>query len=100
MIGYALAKSLLFKLAEFLNAAAKGKNVAATVFVPSTIDTPQNRKSMPDKDPGDWVKPSQIAELMEMIVSDTAGTSSRSNSKGCTPTLESFLWLLTLNCLV
>lgn len=71
MVAYALSKSLLFKLAEFLNASAKGKNVTATVFVPSTIDTPQNRKSMPDKDPDDWVKPSQIAELMEMVVSDT-----------------------------
>lgn len=70
MIAYALSKSLLFKLAEFLNAAAKGKNVSATVFVPSTIDTPQNRKSMPDKNPNDWVKASQIATLMEMIVSD------------------------------
>lgn len=70
MIGYALSKSLLFKLAEFLNAAAKGKDVTATVFVPSTIDTPENRKSMPDKNPDDWVKPLQIAELMEMIVSD------------------------------
>lgn len=70
MIAYALSKSLLFKLAEFLNAAAKGKDVTATVFVPSTIDTPENRKSMPDKNPDDWVKPLQIAELMEMIVSD------------------------------
>ncbi|HYV91063.1 MAG TPA: SDR family NAD(P)-dependent oxidoreductase [Chitinophagales bacterium] len=71
MIAYALSKSLLFKLVEFLNAAAKGKNVTATVFVPSTIDTPQNRKSMPDKNPDDWVKASQIADLMEMICSDT-----------------------------
>src|SRR5439155_6301298 len=38
MIAYSLSKSLVIKLAEILNAAAKGKNVTATVFVPSTID--------------------------------------------------------------
>lgn len=71
MIAYAFSKSLIFKLAEILNATAKGKNVTATVFVPSTIDTPQNRLSMPDKNPDDWVKASQIADLMEMVCSDT-----------------------------
>src|SRR2546430_14945774 len=38
VIAYALSKSLLFKLAEFLNAEAKGKNVMASVVAPSTID--------------------------------------------------------------
>jgi len=70
MIAYALSKSLIFKFAELLNAAAKGKNVTATVFVPSTIDTPQNRASMPDSNPDNWVKAEQIAELMEMVVSE------------------------------
>src|SRR5690349_3458150 len=45
LIAYALSKSLLFKLAEFLNEDAKGKNVTATVVAPSTLDTPLNRKS-------------------------------------------------------
>ncbi|MFI5135743.1 MAG: SDR family NAD(P)-dependent oxidoreductase [Chitinophagales bacterium] len=71
MIAYALSKSLIFKFAELLNASAKGKNVSATVFVPSTIDTPQNRASMPDANPENWVKASQIAELMEMICSES-----------------------------
>ena len=71
MIAYALSKSLIFKLAEFINAEAKGKNVTATVIVPSTIDTPINRQSMPDANPDNWVKASQIAALMEMICSET-----------------------------
>jgi NAD(P)-dependent dehydrogenase (short-subunit alcohol dehydrogenase family) len=71
MIAYGLSKSLLFKLAEYLNADAKGKNVTATVIVPSTIDTPPNRKSMPDANVDNWVKPEQIANLLEMIVSET-----------------------------
>src|SRR2546423_6799948 len=70
VIAYALSKSLLFKLAEFLNAEAKGKNVVASVVAPSTIDTPQNRKSMPEAKPDNWVKAEQIAEVLEFICSD------------------------------
>ncbi|HUM47348.1 MAG TPA: SDR family NAD(P)-dependent oxidoreductase, partial [Chitinophagales bacterium] len=71
MIAYALSKSMVIKLAELLNADAKGKNVTATVVIPSTIDTPPNRKSMPDANFDDWVKAEQIADLMEMVCSDT-----------------------------
>jgi NAD(P)-dependent dehydrogenase (short-subunit alcohol dehydrogenase family) len=73
-IAYALSKSLLFHLAELLNATAKGKNVVASVVVPSTIDTPVNRQSMPDADAGAWVKPEQVATLLEFICSDKGDT--------------------------
>ena len=49
-VAYALSKSLLFKLAEILNADAGDKDVVTHVVVPSTIDTPNNRKLMPDAD--------------------------------------------------
>lgn len=70
LLAYGLSKSLLFKLAEYLNASAKGTNVTATVVAPSTLDTPLNRKSMPDTDPETWVKPAALAEILEFIVSD------------------------------
>jgi len=72
LLAYGLSKSLLFKLAEYLNEAAKGKNVLVTVVVPSTLDTPQNRKSMPDVDPSKWVKPTALAEILEFVISDKA----------------------------
>jgi NAD(P)-dependent dehydrogenase (short-subunit alcohol dehydrogenase family) len=68
-IAYALSKSLLFELAQILNAEAKGKNVVASVVAPSTIDTIINRQSMPDADPNNWVKPADIAALLEFICS-------------------------------
>lgn len=68
-LAYALSKSLLFGFAQLLNAEAKGKNVVASVIAPSTIDTPVNRQSMPDADPSAWVKPEEIAALMEFICS-------------------------------
>ena len=64
MIAYGLAKSLIFRLAELMNDEAKGKNVVTSVVVPSTIDTPPNRKAMPDADFDNWVKPEAIADVI------------------------------------
>lgn len=69
-LAYGLSKSLLFKLADYLNAEAKGKNVTATVVAPGTLDTAPNRKSMPDADPDKWVKPADLAEILAFIVGD------------------------------
>ncbi|MEO7048078.1 MAG: SDR family NAD(P)-dependent oxidoreductase [Ferruginibacter sp.] len=72
MIAYSLSKSLLFNLADYINADTKGSNITATVVVPSTLDTPPNRSSMPDKDPADWVKPEEIAAIMQFICSSNS----------------------------
>ena len=66
MVAYGLSKSLLFRLAELMNDEAKGRNVVTSVVVPSTIDTPANRKSMPDVDPAKWVKPEAIADVIAL----------------------------------
>jgi len=70
LIAYGLSKSLLFKLAEFLNEEARGTKLTVSVVVPSTLDTALNRKSMPDINPDNWVKPGDIAETLEFLVSD------------------------------
>jgi NAD(P)-dependent dehydrogenase (short-subunit alcohol dehydrogenase family) len=70
LVAYALSKSLLFKLAEYINEDAKGMNITATVVAPSTLDTPLNREQMPSADPDKWVKPQALAGILEFIVSD------------------------------
>jgi NAD(P)-dependent dehydrogenase (short-subunit alcohol dehydrogenase family) len=72
MIAYSLAKSLIFRLAELMNDEAKGKNIVTAVIVPSTIDTPQNRHSMPEVDFNKWVKPEQIADVIFFYSGDAA----------------------------
>ncbi len=72
LIAYALSKSLLFKLAEYLNAEGTSQNVVTSVIVPSTLDTPANRQSMPKADFSKWVKPEEIAQTMEFICSQKA----------------------------
>jgi len=68
-MAYALTKSMLFNLADLLNASAHGKNVLASVLAPGTIDTELNHKSMPDADTSGWIKPAQLAELLELVIS-------------------------------
>lgn len=64
MTAYGLAKSLVLRLTELMNIEAKGKNVVTSVVVPSTIDTPQNRKAMPDANFNNWVRPDDIANVI------------------------------------
>lgn len=68
-LGYALSKSLIFKLADFINAAGSTGNVTASVVVPSTIDTAVNRQAMPNADFTTWVKPEEIADAMAHLCS-------------------------------
>ena len=74
MVAYGLAKSLIFRLAELMNDEAKGTNVVTSVVIPSTIDTPQNRKAMPDADPLKWVKPEAIADVIYFYCTEHAAT--------------------------
>ncbi len=69
-IAYALSKSLIFNLAEILNAEGSKRNVTSSVVIPSTIDTPINRQSMPDADFNRWVKPEEIADAMALICAE------------------------------
>ena len=64
MIAYGLGKLLIFRLAELMNDEAKGHDVVTSVIVPSTIDTPQNRKAMPNSNFNNWAKPEDIANTI------------------------------------
>ena len=72
MVAYGLAKSLIFRLADLMNDEAKGTNVVTSVIVPSTIDTPPNRSSMPDADFNAWVKPEAIADIIYFYCTEEA----------------------------
>lgn len=68
-VAYALSKSLVFKLAELLNAESAGQNVITSVIVPGVIDTPSNRKANPTANFSDWVTPEEIANAMTYLIS-------------------------------
>ena len=72
VLAYSLSKSMLFTLAEILNAEGQEKNIVTSVIVPSTIDTKENRLQMPKADVSLWVKPDEIAEVLAFVTSERA----------------------------
>lgn len=74
VFAYVMSKTLLFKLADYVNAYGKTMNITATVLIPSTIDTPQTRQTAaPDTDFSHWVTPEFMAQNIVDLVSDTEG---------------------------
>jgi NAD(P)-dependent dehydrogenase (short-subunit alcohol dehydrogenase family) len=71
MGAYAASKAGVHRLTEALAAEWKGK-ITVNAVLPSTIDTPANRASMPQADFGKWVKPQELAEVILFLVSDGA----------------------------
>jgi NAD(P)-dependent dehydrogenase (short-subunit alcohol dehydrogenase family) len=68
---YAASKSGVHRLTETMAAEFKGK-ITVNAVLPSTIDTPANRTSMPKADFAKWVQPQELAEVILFLVSDAA----------------------------
>lgn len=64
MVAYGLSKSLLFQLADVLNASNDNKDVITKVVVPNIINTPENKKAMPGADTSGWTEPAAIADII------------------------------------
>ncbi len=71
LVAYGLSKSLVMYLAEIINAYGKEKGIQASVIVPSTIDTPQNRQAMPDADFSKWTTAEAIADAIYFLNTDS-----------------------------
>jgi NAD(P)-dependent dehydrogenase (short-subunit alcohol dehydrogenase family) len=69
---YGAAKAGVARLTEALAEELKDKGVTVNAVVPSIIDTPQNRKDMPDADFTRWVAPHEIAALIGFLLSAEA----------------------------
>jgi NAD(P)-dependent dehydrogenase (short-subunit alcohol dehydrogenase family) len=70
---YVVSKAGLAAFIRALAAELAGSGVTVNGVLPTTIDTPANRTSMPDADPSKWVKPESIAQLIGFLASDDAG---------------------------
>jgi NAD(P)-dependent dehydrogenase (short-subunit alcohol dehydrogenase family) len=72
MGAFAAAKSAVSRLTEALAAEELANGVRVNAVMPSVIDTPANRRDMPDADPSRWVSPSEIAEVVAFLLSPAA----------------------------
>ena len=68
---YAASKAGVHRLTEALAAEWKGK-ITVNAVLPSTIDTPANRASMPKADFAKWVTPEELANVILFLASDAA----------------------------
>ena len=69
MGAYAAAKSGVHRLTEALAEELKTTSVTVNAVLPSIIDTPANRKDMPDADPSAWVAPADLAAVILFLAS-------------------------------
>ncbi|WP_448140531.1 SDR family oxidoreductase [Sphingopyxis fribergensis] len=78
MGGYTAAKSGVARLTEALSCELRPRGIRVNAILPAIIDTPRNRRDMPDTDPADWTSPEAIADVIEFL----AGPGSRAINGG------------------
>lgn len=72
MGAYAASKASVMRLTESMSAELREKGINVNAVLPTIIDTPQNRKDMPDADPAKWVAPEALADVVVFLASDAA----------------------------
>ena len=71
--GYIVGKAAVLAFVDVLAAEYRDDGIRANAILPSVIDTPANRASMPDADHSRWVAPEQIASVVRFLCEDGAG---------------------------
>jgi NAD(P)-dependent dehydrogenase (short-subunit alcohol dehydrogenase family) len=69
---YIVSKAGLVALIRTLSKELNGSGVTVNGVLPSTIDTPVNRKAMPEADLSKWARPESIARTLAFLASDDA----------------------------
>lgn len=70
--GYISSKAAVMAFASAVAAEYKDDFVRCNSIVPSVIDTPANRASMPNAQHDKWVKPEEIAGVVAHLLSDAS----------------------------
>lgn len=72
LAAYASAKRAVLQLTEALADELRKHSITANAILPSVIDTPANRASMPKADTTRWVTPDEIARVVLFLVGPDA----------------------------
>jgi NAD(P)-dependent dehydrogenase (short-subunit alcohol dehydrogenase family) len=73
---YAVSKAGVVVLTETMAEEVKKYDINVNCVMPSTIDTPNNRRNFPKADFSKWVNPKNIAEVILFLVSDASKVTS------------------------
>jgi NAD(P)-dependent dehydrogenase (short-subunit alcohol dehydrogenase family) len=74
--GYISSKAAVIAFAHAVATEYKNDGVRCNAILPSVIDTPANRASMPKADHGKWVKPAEIAGVVAHLLSNDSSPTS------------------------
>ena len=72
MASYAASKAGVMALTESLAEELRGRGIRVNAVLPTILDTPTNRKDMPDEDFSGWVKPESAARVIAFLLSPDA----------------------------
>jgi NAD(P)-dependent dehydrogenase (short-subunit alcohol dehydrogenase family) len=70
--GYIVGKAGVLAFVDALAEEYREDGIRVNAILPSVIDTPANRRAMPDADHGRWVSPEQIASVVRFLCEDGA----------------------------
>ena len=74
--GYVTAKAAVLGFASAVAVEYRSAGVRCNTVLPSVIDTPTNRATMPDADHARWVDPAEIASVIRFLASDESAPTS------------------------
>jgi NAD(P)-dependent dehydrogenase (short-subunit alcohol dehydrogenase family) len=70
MSAYSAAKGSVIRLTESMSLELREHGINVNCIVPGTIDTPENRQSLPGANHDRWVQPESIADIILFLASD------------------------------
>ena len=73
-IAYTVAKAGVIAFVQALAQETKGRGVTVNAVLPSTMDTPGNRASMPDVDPRTWTPVTAVADAIAYLAGESAAS--------------------------
>ena len=72
LAAYVTFKSALVSLVRTVALENRDAGMTANLILPDTMDTPGNRRAMPNADPGKWVATQDVADLALWLADDRA----------------------------
>ncbi len=69
MAPYAASKAGVMAMTRSLADELRGQGVRVNAVLPTILDTPTNRRDMPDADPAGWIRPVDAAEVIAFLLS-------------------------------
>ena len=68
---YSASKAAMVSLIRTVAVENKDAGLTANVILPGTMDTPANRRAIPNADVSKWVQPATVAELVVWLAGET-----------------------------